>query len=259
MLRWILKEVWEKINFPQVYRDLKVLGKKHGKRFFWAALIWEMIEDLVFPFISWLCGVPELIPVFLVLHFEPIVYPVFFWAFKTWDRYQGKEPWEPDRPAYSYHWRSVIKVLVFQISVLGWLSQVIAWKPLAVYTGLISLFSFIHERIWHDTNYGIRPDDTVEFKRTASKVGTYMVVSTITLSPLLRVFGAVPFWRVLLVAQGITAILYFILEVVWARSVWGVTTATHSRPQTEQQRELQQLAGYLPVREGLRLGRDIRD
>src|SRR5271154_5174390 len=97
MLRWILKEVWEKINFPKVYRGIKELGKKHGRRFFWAAIIWEMIEDIVFPFIAWLCGVPELIPVFLVLHFEPIVYPVFFWAFRTWDRLHGREPWEPAR------------------------------------------------------------------------------------------------------------------------------------------------------------------
>lgn len=75
MISWLLKEAWEKINIVATWRTIKALGKKYGKRFFWAALIWEIIEDVVFPFISWKMGVPELIPVFLILHFEPIVYP----------------------------------------------------------------------------------------------------------------------------------------------------------------------------------------
>ena len=222
MFRWILHQLWEKINVKAAYRELVALGKKHGKRFFWVALIWELIEDLVFPFLSWLFGVPGLIPVFLILHFEPIVYPVFFWGFKTWDRMHGREPWNPDRPVYSHHWRSVIKVAVFQLCSLGWLSHVIACKPLAIYAGLISLFSFVHERIWHDANWGILPDDSVTYKRTGAKVATYLLVSTMVVSPLLKVFAVVPFWGTLLMAQGITAVLYFILERIWAKSLWGI-------------------------------------
>jgi len=223
MIGWLLKVVWEKVNLPAVYREIKSLGKKHGKRFFWAALIWEVIEDVVFPFISWLCGVPELIPVFLVLHFEPIVYPAFFWGFKTWDRFKGREPWEPDRSAQSTHWRSVLKGLTLHLAVSGWLSQVIGWKPLAILMVLMSLFGFIHERIWHDTNYGIVGDDQVQFRRAIAKAATYLLISTMTLYPLLRVTGSVSILRPLLLAQGITGFLYLLLEMVWAKSKWGVT------------------------------------
>lgn len=224
MFRWLLKMVWEKINFPKVYRELKELGKKHGKRFFWAALIWEAIEDIVFPFISWLCGVPELIPVFLVLHFEPIVYPAFFWGFRMWDRSQGKEPWEPDRPVQSAYWRSAIKVLVFQLCVLGWLSHIIQWMPLVIFAVLISLFGFIHERIWHDNNFGIMPDDSVQFKRIAGKTGTYLLVSAMTLFPLLRVCKVSSIFSTLVIAQLIIGLLYLILERIWAKSLWGITS-----------------------------------
>lgn len=222
MFRWILNQVWEKINLAHAYHELKELGKKHGKRFFIAAILWEAVEDLAFPFFSWLFGVPELIPVFLVLHFEPIVYPAFFWLFRTWDRAHGKEPWEPDRSAQSTHWRSVIKVTVFQAVSLGWLSHFIPWKPLLAYAGLIGAFSFIHERIWHDNNWGILPDDSVQVKRTAAKVGTYLLIGTFVLFPLLRITSPANMWSLLLTAQSIIAVLYFVMELVWARCLWGV-------------------------------------
>lgn len=227
MFRWLLHKVWEKVNVAATYREIKALGKKYGRRFFWAAIIWELIEDIVFPFIAWRCGAPELIPVFLVLHFEPIVYPVFFWAFKTWDRIKGREPWEPDRSAYSSHWRSVLKGLTFQLSILGWLSHVIPWKALVVFAGLMSLFGFVHERIWHDTNYGIGDLDMVRYKRTVAKTCTYLLISTVSLAPMLRISGVSPIWTSLLIAQGITGVLYLVLEAVWAKSLWGVTP-THS-------------------------------
>ena len=222
MVRWVLHQIWEKLNVVNTYREIKALGKKYGRRFFFAALIWEGIEDIVFPFISWKMGVPELIPVFLVLHFEPIVYPVFFWGFKTYDRLKGKEPWEPERSAQSTHSRSVIKGLLFQLSVFGWLCQIVAWKPLIAFAVLTSLFGFVHERIWHDTNYGIKEDDTVQLRRTIVKTGTYLLISSITLYPLLRVSGVAHLWHTLLMAQGITAFLYLVLESVWAKSTWGV-------------------------------------
>lgn len=222
MIRWLLKEAWEKINLVATYREIKRLGKKYGKRFFWAAILWEIVEDVVFPYVSWRMGVPELIPVFLVLHFEPIVYPAFFWGFRVWDRVHGREPWEPDRSAASSHWRSVLKVLTFQLAVTGWLSHVIAWKPLVVFTILTSFFGFIHERIWHDSNYGIEPNDDVHPKRTVGKLLTYLLLTTFTLFPLLRVSGSTSILKSLLAAQGITGFLYLVLERVWSRSMWGV-------------------------------------
>jgi len=227
MLKWILRKLWEKINLANTYRDIKTLGKKYGKRFFWIAILWECVEDIIFPLLCLKFRVPGLIPVFLVMHFEPIVYPAFFWGFRTWDRIQGKEPWEPDRSSQSAHWRSILKGLVFQLAITGWLSQVIAWKLLAIFTGLMSLFGFIHERVWHDTNYGISETDAVQSRRTVAKTFTYLLVSAFVLSPLLKVFQMVPIWKPLLIVQTITGVVYLVLERVWARSLWGVTPTIH--------------------------------
>lgn len=227
MFRWLLNKLWEKINVANTYREIKALGKKYGKRFFWAAILWECVEDIVFPLLCLKFGVPGLIPVFIIMHFEPIVYPVFFWGFRTWDRIQGVEPWEPERSSQSAHWRSVLKGLVFQLSISGWLSQVLDWKTLTTFCILMSLFGFVHERIWHDTNYGILETDQVQFRRTVVKTFTYLLVSGMVLPPLLKVFGSEHIWRPLLIAQAITGVLYLVLERVWARSLWGVSP-THS-------------------------------
>jgi hypothetical protein len=232
MLTWLLKEAWEKINILNTWRDIQSLGKKYGKRFFWAAIIWEAIEDIVFPYLSWRLGVPELIPVFLILHFEPIVYPVFFWAFRTWDRLQGKELWDPDRSAHSHHWRSAVKVLVYQLAVNGWLAQFIGWKALAIFAGLSSLFGFVHERIWNDANWGINQDDSVLFRRIVVKTGTHLLMTTFVLFPILRVSKAHPLGGTLLLAQLITGIMFLVLESVWSKSLLGIHTVgvSHSPP-----------------------------
>lgn len=223
MIRWLINEAYEKVNLPATWRTLKALGVKHGRRFFIAALLWELVEDVVFPALSIKFGVPELVPLFLVLHFEPLVYPAFFWGFRMYDRARGREPWEPDRSAQSSYWRSVMKVVTLQLVLAGWLSHLVPWKPLVVFLGLTSGFGFIHERVWHDANYGILPDDSVQAKRTFGKTGTYLIVSTMTLFPLLRVAGASPIWKPLFLAIGVAGLLYGILEAVWAKSAWGVT------------------------------------
>lgn len=223
LLRWLLHEAWEKINIVNTWREIKALGKKYGKRFFWAALIWECIEDIVFPFISWKMGVPELIPVFLVMHFEPVVYPALFWGFRTWDRIQGKEPWNPPRGAFSHHWRSVLKGLTFQLAITGWLSNILPWKLLAIYTALQAIFGFVHERIWHDSNYGILDTDQVQYRRSVAKTATYLLLTSFVLFPLLRVMHPHQLGWTLLEAQGITGTLYLILETVWAKSQWGIS------------------------------------
>lgn len=227
IVRWVLNEAWEKINLPAVWRELRALGKKHGRRFFVAALLWEIVEDVVFPFLSWLFGVPELIPLFLILHFEPIVYPAFFWGFRMYDRAKGRVPWEPDRGAQSSYWRSAGKVLVYKIAATGWFVAILmgfGLRPSALiaYVGLMAAFGFVHERIWHDSNYGIQPDDSVEGRRVFAKAATYRIVSVMILYPIFRVsFGSVP-WAAVAACQGAGLLLYLALEAVWARSDWGV-------------------------------------
>jgi hypothetical protein len=226
-LRWVVSQVWDKINFVAVYRELKELGKKHGRRFFWAALIWELIEDGLFPLISWIMGVPELIPLFLILHFEPIGYPIIFWCFRTYDRIRGREPWEPERGTSSASWRSAVKVLVYKISICGWFAAIllrldVALSVLVLYVVLMAAFGFIHERIWNDIGFGIRDDDKVEMKRVWSKAITYRIVSAMTMYPLLKAcLSEVP-WMALLGCQVVGFVLYFVLEALWSQTVWGL-------------------------------------
>lgn len=224
----IAEEILEKVNIVETWRELKARGKKHGTRFFVAALIWEIIEDVVFPFIAWKLGVPGLIPVFLVLHFEPVVYPIFFWAFRTWDRTQGREPWEPNRPAQSSSIRSAAKATLYEVAVAGWYAAILLGNGLSpwilgAYLALMAAFGFVHERIWHDENYGIDRDDSVMPRRVIAKTCTYTVASTMTMGPLLRAtFGHNP-WSTILACQVTGALLYAAFEAVWAKNRWGIT------------------------------------
>lgn len=226
-IRWALGEVWEKINVVAAYRELVKLGKKHGRRFFWAALVWELIEDGLFPLLSWWAGVPELIPLFLIFHFEPIAYPAIFWGFRMYDRARGREPWEPDRSVQSSYWRSVGKVVVYKLAITGWFVAILLHfnlspKALAAYVGLMTLFGFIHERIWHDTNFGIRQDDTVQFKRTLAKATTYRLVSSMMMYTLLKALLGHEPWVPLLSCQALGFVIYLSLESIWSKSGWGV-------------------------------------
>lgn len=227
ILRWALGEAWEKINIPATFREIKALGKKYGARFFWAALIWELIEDVLFPFLSWKFGMPELIPLFLIFHFEPIVYPVFFWAFRMWGRVHGNEPWNPSRSAHSIYWRSLAKVLIYKMAATGWFVAImitlqLSLKIIIAYVILTLMFGFVHERIWHDSNYGIKEDDRVMMRRNFVKATTYRFLSIMIMYPLFRaIIGNVP-WKALFLCQAIGLIIYIGLEILWASSVWGI-------------------------------------
>lgn len=230
ILKWLWGEAKEKLNVAETYREIKKLGVKYGRRFFIAAIIWEMIEDVVFPFLSWRAGHPELIPVFLVLHFEPLVYPVFFWAFKTYDRFKGREPWEPDRSGMSTNLRSMTKTLHYRVASILYFWLV--WRMtgpdnlsgvvLSAYMVIMTFFSFVHERIWHDSNYGVTELDTVEDKRILLKVLTYRGASTLVMTMVLYAFmGSLP-WTLLLGYQVGMTLLALLIERSWANSAWGI-------------------------------------
>ena len=231
--RWLIGEVWEKINLPAVYRSLKELGKKYGRRFFWAAIIWEIIEDVLFPLLSWWFGVPELIPLFLVFHFEPIAYPVIFWLFRMYDRSQGIETWEPDRKMQSSNWRSAAKVAIYKIALVGWFIAIlnhfsVPMIAVALYVLLMAGFGFIHERIWHDSNYGIVGDtDDIQFRRVFVKGITYRVVSAMTMYPLLKALKVESLWVPLISCQVVGFGLYLAFEALWSRSDWGMSMIEH--------------------------------
>lgn len=227
VVTWMLEEAWEKVNVVQTWRDLRELGAKHGLRFFVVAVAWEVIEDVIFPILSWQAGVPELIPVFLVLHFEPVVYPVFFFGFRTWDRLRGREPWEPDRLAQSTFWRSGLQVLSHQLPsfVLLYALLVYLSAPMlvfAVYVVVMGLFGLVHDRLWHDSNYGIDvPTDTVQTRRVVAKVVSYRVVSVLVLAGLLAaVLPGVP-WQ-MGAYQGLALLVHFVVGLGWARSALGI-------------------------------------
>ena len=227
LIRWLAGEAYEKINVAATWRELKALGQRHGRRFFVAAVLWEMVEDLVFPFISWKLGHPELIPVFLVLHFEPIVYPVLFFAFRTYDRILGREPWEPDRLGQSTYWRAGLQVLSYRVPALILFFLILHGLKLplgilTIYTLAMTLFAFVHDRLWHDSNFGIDvPTDTVKPERVVAKAFTYRVISALVMSGVCLGFtGAIPeaVWGY----QASMLILHILLGGWWAQSPIGI-------------------------------------
>lgn len=228
-LAWMAEEAWEKINLPAKWREIKETAREWGPRFIVVAVVWEIIEDGVFPLLSWWFGVPWLIPVFLIWHFEPVVYPVFFWAFRTYDRIMGRTPWEADRPAYSSHWRTAAKVGVYRACSIGGLLAfefylgVTPWLLLA-YILIMTGFNFAHERIWHDSNFGIVVEtDAVQMKRVVAKAITYRTVSTLLLAGALAATIDPTPWGALAVYQAVMMILYLGLETAWSKNDMGIT------------------------------------
>ena len=227
IIRWVALKAKERVNVTATWRELKELRRKYGRRFFFMAVIWELIEDVLFPFLSYKAGYPELIPLFLVLHFEPIVYPIFFWCFRMWDRIQGREPWEPDRLAMSAYWRTALKMITHRmISIVVFLSVLsataLSFGVLAVYTGGMTLFGFVHDRLWHDSNFGIDiPTDHVKPIRVIVKTLTYRTVSAIVMCGVFyglthEVPANVWFY------QGLMLPIYFGIGIMWARSSMGI-------------------------------------
>ena len=170
---------------------------------------------------------PELIPLFLIFHFEPIVYPVFFFGFKTWDRFMGREPWDPDRSATSSMRRTTMKVSAYQASILfGVVGLFVILNQPVVYAVLLILlmgvFNFVHERIWCDQNYGITEDDMVEPKRVIAKSLTYRLVGVLMTGGLLHALMD-PFpWAWFIACQSTLHVIYLSLEFMWSGSAYGI-------------------------------------
>jgi hypothetical protein len=226
-MSWLAEEAWEKINVVATWRELKELGRKHGRRFFIMGVTWEIIEDVVFPFLSYWAGYPQLIPVFLVLHFEPIVYPVFFWCFRMWDRIHGRIPWDPDRLAASSYWRTGLKMLSYRLVAFVVFGLLLAKLNLplgilSVYVVTMTFFGFVHDRLWHDSNFGIDvPTDTVKPIRVITKACTYRIVSTLAMAGVFAgVLGYVPHeaWCY----QALMFPLHLAIGWWWAKSPLGI-------------------------------------
>lgn len=234
---FLATEAWEKIDVRAKWREIKEEGKKHGRRFVIFAVAWEFIEDAIFPIIAVKMGHPELVLFFLVMHFEPITWPTALWAFRTWDRAHGLVPWEPDRSAMSSHWRSAGKVALYKVATAGYYGLILlalghSLMLLVPFVVLMGLFGFVHERTWHDSNYGIREDDTVERKRVIGKTITYAIVSTTILASLLKgSVGVVP-WLSVLALQSVGLAIYAAHEAIWAKSKWGVVSTVTTPPAT---------------------------
>lgn len=226
-LLWLYGEAKEKLSFRATWHELKELGKKHGRRFFVAAVLWEIVEDVVFPAISVYCGHPELVVVFLVIHFEPIIYPCLFWAFRMYDRFKGRVPWEPERSAMSSYWRTAFKSLCYRICAVivfwGFLSghNLNRWA-LTAYMAMMMFFGYVHDRIWHDWNWGITPDDQVLLRRTVAKILTYRGVSILVMAMALKgLLGHVPV-DVLFGYQVCMLLFALAVEWAWSQSAWGI-------------------------------------
>ena len=232
-LTWAWGEVKEKFNLVATVKGILREGKKYGPRFVVFALIWEAIEDGLFPYLSWKAGHPELIPVFWVLHFEPITYPIFFWCCRTYDRLRGREPWDPARPLVSTGTRSWAKVLTHRLLAAGlfWLMLARFGLPLwllTVYTLVMIALKYVHERIWHDSSWGITLDGvTVLMKRTVAKAVTYRLASATVMAMVFRTFLGDLHLDALASYQLVSFVAYLGLEAAWASSAWGIRPASN--------------------------------
>jgi hypothetical protein len=229
LLSWMKEEAWEKVDLRSKWREIVETGKEWGFRFVVFAVIWEMIEDGLFPFLAWYFGMAWLIPVFLVWHFEPVVYPIAFFCFRTYDRLMGTTPWEADRPAYSSHKRTVIKVVVYRVAALGGVLALVLMLDLnpwlaTAYIVLMTAFNLAHERIWHDSNFGILVEtDEVQPRRVIAKALTYRTVSVMLLGGALFAVLDEMHWACFGAYQVMMLALYLGLETAWAKSDLGIS------------------------------------
>ena len=92
------------------------------------------------------------------------------------------------------------------------------------YVLLMTFFNFAHERIWHDSNFGITVEtDEVMFRRVWAKTFTYRIVSMMFLTGVfVASLPTIP-WTALLLYQGFSGLCYMGLETAWARSTLGIT------------------------------------
>lgn len=228
-LMWILGEARERFDVRGTIRELRELGRKYGKRFLVAAAIWECIESIVLPAVALYYRQPVLAAMFVIFHAEPVVYPFLFFAFRTYDRLRSRLPWEPDRSAMSASYRSGAKVTLYRAGTVALYLGLFSWATigqvvLAVYTVLMLLFHYVHERLWHDTSYGITEDDRVRPARVLFKAVTYRAVSALVMAGAFKaMLPAVP-WAMIGVYQGAALVLYLGLEALWARTAWGIQT-----------------------------------
>ena len=227
IFKWAAGEAREKLDLVEKWNEIVETGKDWGLRFVIFAVVWEIIEDGVFPVLAWYFGAPWLIPVFLIWHFEPVVYPIAFWCFRTYDRIKGRTPWEADRPGYSSHKRTVIKVLAYRAVSVGGLAALLLYLDLSLwllsaYVVLMTVFNFVHERIWHDSNFGITDDDEVLPQRVLMKALSYRTVSMMLMGGALASLNPMP-WGSLLTYQVVMLLAYLSLETAWSTSTLGIS------------------------------------
>jgi hypothetical protein len=223
-----VEQVREKVSVRKAWEEIKALGKRHGTRFLIAAAIWEFgLEDGLFPLIAVWYHHPEIAVLLLFLHFEPVVYPIILWGFRMYDRFRGRVSWEPERSAMSSYSRTALKVLLYRLysATLFWLYlsklHLNLWL-LTVYMGLMLLFHYAHERMWHDWNWGITTEDQVLVRRTLLKTLSYRLVSFAVMAMVCKgALGWVP-WEMLLLYQLGTSMWHLALECFWSVSTWGI-------------------------------------
>jgi len=76
--RKVFGMVREKLNVRKTAKEIWRIALTKGWKMAVVAVLLELFEDVVLPGIAVAAGHPELVPVFLALHFEPFVYPIAF-------------------------------------------------------------------------------------------------------------------------------------------------------------------------------------
>ena len=117
-------------------------------------------------------------------------------------------------------------MFTYMATISGWFATMLVLQgfPLTIlpfFCGLMLMFGYVHERIWHDSNFGIDPVDKVDPRRNLAKTLTYRGVSLTVMASIFGAVGHVP-WAEVMIFQGSASVLYLGLETVWSKSEWGI-------------------------------------
>lgn len=77
-LKYVGRVIKDKLDVVKQFKEIKELGKKHGKGFLAYAIAIEIFEDVILPAFFTKLGHPEMTPILLAWHSEWFMYPLYF-------------------------------------------------------------------------------------------------------------------------------------------------------------------------------------
>jgi len=74
--RTLWRLVKKKVNVREIAKDVWRLSRVRGWKFAVVAVLVDLFEDVVLPSLAIVMGQPTLVPIFMAIHLEPVIYPI---------------------------------------------------------------------------------------------------------------------------------------------------------------------------------------